>query len=98
MNFSKKDCFILIDFIPVLMLYFSDVIIVSERYESCLSVRVEYSVDYACVAENGAGPMGRYGPRCDVRVINSGKYLICVLYEFIRIHYFCEQIGNQTLK
>ena len=58
------------------MFYFSDVIIISERYESSLYIGVKYSDHYNCVAENGAGPMGRYGPRCEVTVTRPGKKLV----------------------
>ena len=55
------------------MFYFSDVIIISERYESSLYIGVKYSEYYNCVAENGAGPAGRFGPMCQVTVISPGK-------------------------
>ena len=91
-NFAKKDCFTLINFSSVLrhiyMFYFSDVIIVSERFKSSLSIGVKKSHHYNCVAENGAGTVGSGGPTCNVKVISPGKNLFTVPYEFTRTHSF----------
>ena len=62
---------------------YSTAIIASDRYESCLSIRVTSSKKYKCIAENSAG--SNLGPFCDVWVIKTGKTLFTVYYELTRI-------------